>query len=947
MFSKTIFLKNKKIKKIFVLLFFLIVFSFFSTQKSFAFTILNFGTTGASPIQVVADSLGNIYVANSGENSVSKITPGGVSSLFGDPVPNPWGITADINDNIYAASSGNHSVSKITPGGVTTIFAPVLSSPRGVVVDSSGNIYTANDGSDDVAKITPGGVISSFASVVGSVPRGLAIDSSDNLYTANWGSDNVTKITPLGVASDFGTVGTNPLGIAVDSGGNVYTANYGSNNVSKITPLGVSTIFGATGINPYSITVDSMGNVYTANFSSNNVTKISPLGVVTDLGFVGLNPTGITTDSDDNVYVTNNSSQLVAKITVPTVMEASPVLTPALPGDPLNYTFYSNSAGTITYGGSCSSATTVAIVGDNTITFDPLLSNTYNDCTITVTDDFGISNLLPVSSFTVLPIIPTVTTDIATSITKNSALLNGTISSTGGENPTTRFEYGTTTAYGTATSESVPLGVESFAVEISGLRCRTTYHFKAFATNSGGVADGGDQTFTTARCSGTTGGGGGGGNPPPPPIPTCEELGTCPVPTCEELGNCPPAPEPTCEELGTCPTPPTPTCEELGTCPVPTCEELGNCPPVPEPTCEELGNCEVPPEEPTGIEFEETENSFFENTYSGVQDFLKDNFTSEQKEKINTGLKIASVGSVVVAGAVSLGSILFLNPFSTPELVLIPFRLWSLLLTALGLKKRIKPWGTVYDSVTKQPLDPVYVSLINLEGKEVASSITDIDGRYGFYVDPGVYKVLPRKTNYIFPSSALAEHLQDELYQDLYFGDYINVAEGQIITNNIPMDPINFDWNEFAKNKKQLFKFYSKKELLFSRISNILFGIGFGVATLALIVSPEKYNIIIFGLYILVFILRRIKFKFKVKGRVFDKNGLPLSYGVIRVFSISSNVELIHKVVDRMGRYHILLPNGNYYVKIEKKNDDGSYSVVYTSESIEVTRGVLNRIFNL
>jgi hypothetical protein len=336
--------------------------------------------------------------------------------------------------------------------------------------------------------------------------------------------------------------------------------------------------------------------------------------------------------------------------------------------------------------------------------------------------------------------------------------------------------------------------------------------------------------------------------------------------------------------------------------------------------------------------------SFF---YEPVLGFLGKYFNSDQLLKINLGLKITTIITAFLAGAVSISGLLFLNPITGSELILIPFRLWSLFLTALGLKKKAKPWGTVYDSVTKQPLDPVYVSLINLEGEEIASSITDIDGRYGFYAESGVYKVVPRKTNYIFPSSALANKFQDEFYQDLYFGDYINVAEGQIITNNIPMDPINFDWNEFAKNKKQLFKFYSKRELLIARISNTLFGIGFSISALALILFPERYNIIIFILYILIFILKRTKFKLRAKGRVVDSDGTPLSYALIRVFSVNTNVEMIHRVIDKMGRYYILLPNGRYYAKIEKKNTDGSYSVVHTSEPFEITHGTLNKVFNI
>ncbi|MFZ2072145.1 MAG: carboxypeptidase-like regulatory domain-containing protein, partial [Minisyncoccia bacterium] len=323
-------------------------------------------------------------------------------------------------------------------------------------------------------------------------------------------------------------------------------------------------------------------------------------------------------------------------------------------------------------------------------------------------------------------------------------------------------------------------------------------------------------------------------------------------------------------------------------------------------------------------------------------------FPPEVVAKINLGLKIATTTSATVGAVISLSTAIFLNPLSAPELVLIPVRLWSLLLTGLGLKKRRKPWGTVYDSITKQPLDPVYVSLRTLEGAEVASSITDIDGRYGFLVKPGVYKVVPRKTNYIFPSDNLSKHFRDEFYQNLYFGDYINISdEGEVIIKNIPMDPVNFDWNEFAKNKKQLYKFYSKRELLIAKISNWLFGFGFIVAGTALLVSPEKYNIIIFGLYVLMFVMRRVGFRLKAKGRVLDKDGLPLSFAFIRAFSVETNVEIAHSVSDERGRYHMIVPNGTYYVKIEKKDNDGSYSVVYTSNYFKVVHGVLNSVFNI
>ena len=331
-----------------------------------------------------------------------------------------------------------------------------------------------------------------------------------------------------------------------------------------------------------------------------------------------------------------------------------------------------------------------------------------------------------------------------------------------------------------------------------------------------------------------------------------------------------------------------------------------------------------------------------------VTRILEKTFSPPTIKKIDRAMTVTSTTSATVATGVSLGSVALLNPIATPEILLIPFRLWSLILTALGIRKKIKPWGTVYDSVTKQPLDPVYVSLINLEGEEITSSITDIDGRYGFLVPPGVYKVIPRKTNYIFPSDKLSKHFNDELYQDLYFGDYLNISEEETIAKNIPMDAVNFDWNEFAKNKKHLYNFYSKRQLIFARISNYLFNIGAVVAVIALFVAPQPYNLIIFILYVFLFGLRKTTLKKKAKGKLKEKStGEPMSFALVRIFSAATNVEIAHKVADKLGHYLCLIPNGNYYVQIEKKNLDESYSVVFKSEVIEVKKGILNQAFEV
>lgn len=336
-----------------------------------------------------------------------------------------------------------------------------------------------------------------------------------------------------------------------------------------------------------------------------------------------------------------------------------------------------------------------------------------------------------------------------------------------------------------------------------------------------------------------------------------------------------------------------------------------------------------------------------------VIDIVKEAITNileqDTKDKIDSSaaIKAVSATGAIIGLGITLASALFVNPFSLSELFLLPFRLWSLLMTALGLRR--KPWGTVYDSVTKQPLDPVYVSLQDMGGNEIATSITDLDGRYGFLTKPGTYKIVAGKTNYIFPSEKLRGLTKDELYQDLYFGEPITITEdGQVIIKNIPMDPLKFDWNEFAKRDQKLMKFYNNRTKWLTRVANIFFVFGFIIATIALIAAPKAYNIIIFCLYVLIAVLKKTGLKPKTFGGISDKfTGKPLPFAIVRVYSAATNTEITHKVADKEGRYYCLVQNGNYYITIEKKNPDGSYTLVHKTIPGEIKAGFISTSFEV
>jgi hypothetical protein len=316
---------------------------------------------------------------------------------------------------------------------------------------------------------------------------------------------------------------------------------------------------------------------------------------------------------------------------------------------------------------------------------------------------------------------------------------------------------------------------------------------------------------------------------------------------------------------------------------------------------------------------------------------------------LNTVNKFSSTIGALATLLAALVTLLLANPYSLADLFLIPYRIWTFLLIFFGLKKKPHPWGTVYNSVTKEPLDPAYVVLMDMVGNEVATSITDIDGRYGFSIEPGTYTIVANKTNYVFPSVKMGGKSADELYHNLYYGEQIVITkEEEIIARDIPMDQLNFDWNEFAKVEQHRMAYYRKNDVLIARLSTFFFWLGFIIATITVVVSATTLNDIIFVVYILLLIIRHYSPQFKSKGEVVDHaTKEPLSFAIIHILSTATGQEITHKVADRLGSYYCLLPNGTYNVAIDRKNPDASYTKITVPGTVTVKEGYLKKDFSV
>ena len=240
-----------------------------------------------APAGLLLDSTGVLWIGEYFGNRVRKLPPGGLiqpvagngtAGFNGDfraattaELQAPDQTALDAVGNLYIADSGNHRIRKVTPQGTISTYAgtgtpgfagdggqaasATLNLPRGVALDAAGNLFIADTNNNCIRKVTPGGLITTVAGAAAfplSFPHSVMVGFDQNLYIADTGNQRILRLTAAGDLATIAGTGsagftgdggdslsaqfTNPVALAMDATGNLYVADFDNNRIRKLTP---------------------------------------------------------------------------------------------------------------------------------------------------------------------------------------------------------------------------------------------------------------------------------------------------------------------------------------------------------------------------------------------------------------------------------------------------------------------------------------------------------------------------------------------------------------------------------------------------------------------------------------------------------------------------------------------------------------------------------------
>jgi sugar lactone lactonase YvrE len=371
------------------------------------------------PNSVAVDSTGALFIGD--HSYVHKVAPNGIITTLaenglygfsGDGGPavsallfNPSDVAADVAGNLFIADSGNHRIRKITPDGMINTIAgngiygfsgdglqavnAQLNYPSGVAVDAAGNLFIADTYNQRIRKVTPDGIIRTVAGngTAGysgdggqataaqlNWPYDVTIDKAGNLFIADTYNSCIRKVTPAGVIStvvaESAAAGISfPYSVTVDVAGNLFIYDIANFRLAKVAPDGaIYTVadwyiliqghvpYKHPAYSPTGMAVDSSGNLFFANYA--DIKQVLPSGIISTAagngtrGFSGdggpakaaqlFKPYGMAIDTVGNLFIADTGNHRIRKITSDVCL--SPALLDLEPGSASGCRTYNTSA---------------------------------------------------------------------------------------------------------------------------------------------------------------------------------------------------------------------------------------------------------------------------------------------------------------------------------------------------------------------------------------------------------------------------------------------------------------------------------------------------------------------------------------------------------------------------------------------------------------------------